>query len=67
MHQKIDDIADHVYDNAWDEGVKAYNDGETNNPYPPCDLHNNSWEDARKYLGWNDGFFHAPHFEKGVE
>ncbi|MBO1897587.1 hypothetical protein HNW13_017765 [Shewanella sp. BF02_Schw] len=35
--------------------------------YPPSDLHNNSWEEARKYLGWNDGFFHAPHIEKGVE
>lgn len=54
---------DEVYAKACDEGVKAYFDGVTENPYPYCDLNKQPWPECRQYLGWIDGYHHAK-FEK---
>lgn len=50
---------DFEYGAAWDEGVEAYKKGLIANPYPKSDLTKNSWNESKKYLGWNDGFHHA--------
>ena len=56
--------SDAEYGSAWDEGEVAYKKGLKTNPYPKRALKDSSWNDAKKYLGWNDGFHHAQYLQE---